>query len=368
MKKTYTCPHCGQHFEFESLKNVGGFMSAHIRTCEKNPKREYYIRQLKEFRTLGSKCQAIKRHNEVEASKKEYSFTCENPKCCKEYTKILTDAEYKHYKDHKHFCSRACANTRFHNEETKKKISKALKAKPIEKICSKCGRKFFGLKNGRNKCSLCNSSQKHGRLIDDNGQILKIESCSLRKTTCPDCGKEIYAKTTAPLYCEECAELHDCHKYQVYDANGHRVFSKARIEKAAAKVRENVKNGKHVGWKTRPIASYPEQFWKKVLENNEIEYEFNFPVAKSSLGLEYESAAYFLDFKLKNKIDLEIDGKQHKYPERILKDKERDNLLTANGWIVYRIEWNEITSEEGSKLMKEKIDAFLKWYNTIVSN
>lgn len=86
-------------------------------------------------------------------------------------------------------------------------------------------------------------------------------------------------------------------------------------------------------------------------------------IRKSSLGLEHEAACYFLDFKLKNNIDLEIDGKQHKYQERKVKDIERDTLLKKNGWIIYRIEWNEISSEKGSKLMKKKIDDFLQWYH-----
>ena len=59
----------------------------------------------------------------------------------------------------------------------------------------------------------------------------------------------------------------------------------------------------------------------------------------------------------------EIDGKQHKYFERKESDKIRDGLLKKNEFIVYRIEWNEINSENGKQLMKTKIDKFLQWYN-----
>lgn len=43
-------------------------------------------------------------------------------------------------------------------------------------------------------------------------------------------------------------------------------------------------------------------------------------------------------------------------------------LLKKNGFIVYRIEWNEINSENGKQLMKTKIDKFLQWYNELNLN
>ena len=70
----------------------------------------------------------------------------------------------------KYFCSRKCANTRKHSEETKQKISKALKKTHDCLICKKAinisGKKFcsiecrsfhrrdglYGMKNYRNSC------------------------------------------------------------------------------------------------------------------------------------------------------------------------------------------------------------------------
>jgi len=117
--------------------------------------------------------------------------------------------------------------------------------------------------------------------------------------------------------------------------------------------RKRVADGTHIGWKVRPIESYPEKFWKQVLTNNGIEFEFNFYIQKKTLGLS-NLAGYFLDFKLQNKIDLEIDGKQHKYEDRKQSDLVRDKALSSNGWKVYRIEWNEINTEKGKNLMKQK--------------
>lgn len=87
-------------------------------------------------------------------------------------------------------------------------------------------------------------------------------------------------------------------------------------------------------------------------------------IPKSILGVNSVSM-YFLDFLIGKNIDLEIDGKQHGYNERSEKDIERDEILIKNGYVVYRIAWNEITSDEGSSLMKEKIDRFLTWLNTV---
>ena len=79
-------------------------------------------------------------------------------------------------------------------------------------------------------------------------------------------------------------------------------------------------------------------------------------------------AWYSIDFALvKNgkKIDLEIDGRQHKYKERKESDKKRDIFLTSKNWIVYRVEWNEINTDRGKELMKEKINDFLKFYESL---
>jgi very-short-patch-repair endonuclease len=122
-------------------------------------------------------------------------------------------------------------------------------------------------------------------------------------------------------------------------------------------VQQRIQNNTFVGWQSRNISSYPEIFWKKVLNNNNIEYKHNFKFDK-----------YFLDFYIMNNgkfIDLEIDGKQHKYLDRLESDKIRDNFITKNNIIVYRIEWNEINSEKGKLLMEEKINKFLDFYKNI---
>jgi len=121
---------------------------------------------------------------------------------------------------------------------------------------------------------------------------------------------------------------------------------------------EKVLNGEHKGWATRNISSYPEEFFKGVLINLNLPYEFNFPVSKSSLGIK-SASSYFLDFYIQigqRKIDLEIDGKQHEYSDRKESDQERDSLLIQNGYEVYRIKWKNPITEENKIYIKSEIE------------
>lgn len=133
-----------------------------------------------------------------------------------------------------------------------------------------------------------------------------------------------------------------------------------KSENSKEAIKTRIENGTHKGWQSRNIESYPETFFKKVLDNNDIKYEFNKIISKRSLGLDCD-ANYFLDFYISNKnIDLEIDGKQHKLEDRIESDETRDAALVKNGYIVYRIEWKDINTKNGKEYIKNEIDKFLK--------
>ena len=124
---------------------------------------------------------------------------------------------------------------------------------------------------------------------------------------------------------------------------------------------QRIENGNHRGWATRNIVSYPEQFFIEVLNNNNIKFQHNYPVNKRDLGLN-DSCNYFLDFYIEDKnIDLEIDGKQHKYRKE--HDDFRDTILKKNNYVVYRIKWKNINTEKGKLYIKNEIDKFLLFYN-----
>lgn len=131
-------------------------------------------------------------------------------------------------------------------------------------------------------------------------------------------------------------------------------------ERSKQTVQRLIKEGRHSRWVSRKITSYPEKFWINVLNNNHINFIREFKVKQIS------GYCYFLDFLIEHnghKIDLEIDGKQHE--QRKEHDKERDEYLSSLNYLIYRIDWNNINTENGKLLMKEKIDNFLNWFNNL---
>ncbi len=204
-------------------------------------------------------------------------------------------------RDEKTVCSLSCSNTFFsnirHTERSKKKLSKTLK-----------------------------------KLYDNRGRK------PLFDIICIVCGKEKSVKKNTQKCCSNKCGTILRNQNPIY-----RQHLKEGVQRA-------IREGRHKPWTSRNIVSYPEKFFMDVLKNNNIQYKHNLLCGK-----------YFIDFGIENKkIALEIDGKQHKYPDRIIKDQEKDKFLTEQGWTVYRLEWNSINTDDGKKLMKEKINKFLE--------
>lgn len=234
-------------------------------------------------------------------------------------------------------CSRSIANKKRgqRSEETKTKISEKLKSNAVQqhvissdkyKLISECIN--LGLIENYNNVAY----------ID---KYIKVANCKTH--ICPVCGK-VY-KT----YITKNGKLTN------YSACSDECLSVKSKNIIRQKVNDRIENGTFSGWKSRNILSYPEKFWIEVLDNNNITYKTNYPFDK-----------YFLDFYIEynnRKIDLEIDGKQHKYKDRKLSDIKRDEFIKANQIEVYRIDWNEINSDTGKAKMKQKIDDFLEFYN-----
>lgn len=98
--------------------------------------------------------------------------------------------------------------------------------------------------------------------------------------------------------------------------------------------------------------SYPEKYFTEVFKNEGIEVVKSFYI-----GL------YELDFCIPNKkIDIEIDGNQHYYDEKIVEsDKRRNKFLEDNGWDIIRVNWSEYQSLS----FKEKREYILNLKNYI---
>lgn len=249
----------------------------------------------------------------------------------------------------KKFCNSSCA-AKYNNkgrgvsEEQKNKISLTLHTKYVNGEIGKYA---------KNK-DICEYRKMSELILDGlilnpynvifNDLYVEVDKCKER--ICKWCGKSFKpylrkgGKISKSEYCSK-----ECR-------------NKGMKNSLSKRMQQRVASGIHQGWKSRNIISYPEKFWAEVLDNNHIVYERE----------KYVFNKYFLDFYIEKNdlhIDLEIDGKQHLYEERQKHDEERDKFLTEHGFIVYRIPWNEINSEIGKNMMKNKIDNFLLYFNTI---
>lgn len=127
--------------------------------------------------------------------------------------------------------------------------------------------------------------------------------------------------------------------------------------------KELFKKGLLKGWQSRNIESYAEKIWNKVLiEEIKIPFIREKVIHKRDLGLN-DTSNYFLDFYFEingNKIDFEVDGKQHKYPDRQQSDLIRDKLLKENGYNIYRIDWvNPVHDKDLFNKQKQNLKDYL---------
>lgn len=124
----YKCKYCNKEFETKTS------LLAHNAHCKLNPK-------IKEKLDL------------IESTRKERILICKH--CGKEYKLELTDKEFENHK-YSNYCSRSCANSRCHSEETKLKISKSMIKKDNINICKVCGKQYkyiYGTDTTKKFCS-----------------------------------------------------------------------------------------------------------------------------------------------------------------------------------------------------------------------
>lgn len=223
--------------------------------------------------------------------------------CGKEFTKEWRSSQ-KARKKPLLYCCRSCANKRTFTDEQNKK-----KGRP--------GRRASNYIDGRSKL-----------------RKLKTRECSI-------CGTPINALSKTGL-CSVC-----------YPKN----MPNETKERNRQSQRKRIEQGKHIGWKSRNITSYPEQFFMRVFDNMGVgdRYIHNYCIRKSDLGID-DASNYFLDFYFESaKLDIEIDGKQHKREDRKKSDETRDALLESYGIQVYRIPWRNPICEESKDYIQLEI-------------
>jgi predicted nucleic acid-binding Zn ribbon protein len=263
------------------------------------------------------------------------------PICNKKFTTEQGD------RDEKTYCSKRCGNKlslgKRRSAETNLKVSIALRGRPSPhrgKTFSKKPKQldFFNILFLKRT-----KTAKDNRIVFDKN--------------CEECGNVFQTKRLKTRFCSDSCSGKFKWKQPAYRKN------------MIDKIRDNIETGKHKGWATRNILSYPEKFFKKVLELNGFKDKFiiNYPVKKSDLGIKCD-ACYFLDFYFPEfNLDLEIDGKQHKLKDRKASDTKKDEALKCNGYIVYRVPWKSINTEEGKYYIKQEIEKFLEFIKNLIA-
>ena len=208
--------------------------------------------------------------------------------------------------------------------------------------CEKCG-KIMTEKFGSGR--FCSRACANSRILSEESKQKisnKLKSTAIEPKFCKVCGKLLNPRNKSG-FCSSCY-LHQPHS-----------------EESKRKQSETMKRKSYPRWNIkRSEPSYAEKFFMSVLQNNNINYTFEHAVPNQKKHF------YYLDFYIEKndkKIDLEIDGKQHK--DRAEHDTTRDSYLTEKGYIVYRITWNNINSESGKLRMQNKIQEFIDFYNSL---
>ena len=131
-----------------------------------------------------------------------------------------------------------------------------------------------------------------------------------------------------------------------------------RRKKISKKMKYNFENGLIKGWvinSSKDRRSYPEKFFIKVFENNNLYKTF-------TIEEKFSYGKYFIDFLFIDiKLVVEIDGSQHyRTKEAIEHDRIRDEFFINEGFKIYRVKWTDVI-----KNSKSEIDEFLKFIENI---
>lgn len=210
-------------------------------------------------------------------------------------------------------------------------------------ICENCGSSHDGSYGSGRFCSVkCSRGfSTKAKRKEINQKVGKSLTKKPYKRTCPGCKVGFETKIKRQKYCSlECVRKYASNTPEV----------KEKLRQSQLKL---VKEGKHIGWKSRTKKpSYPEQYFINLFENEHI----------SGWERDKKEGPYFIDFAfLEKKVALEVDGKQHwEDQDRAERDKQKDDLLKKNGWKVFRIKWYNPINEKNKNKLYPQIEEFKK--------
>lgn len=321
----YKCE-CGKEFTSSQLFNSHkSFCEIHLSATGKLSERR------KTFKKIGQKHSETAQASKIAKEKaKIEAWLATNPKC--EYCgKELTE-----YFGSGRFCSMSCAAANSNKNREKQDTNI---------ICEICGKEFKSAQAYRAHKTLVHVTfVERGYRPKEPFKI--CEYCGKLFPRIPKGSKYDNGLGSSTKYCSiKCKSL-------------------GSSIKISAAVKKSFAEGKNVGFIPRNNPSYFEKFWIKVLDNNNIKYEFNKTVTHTPTEI-CPGSWFSLDFYIEKndkKIDLEIDGKQHQYEERKLFDIERDKILSDLGYIIYRIPCKK---PNDSEYLGQQVNDFLNWLNNI---
>ena len=191
----------------------------------------------------------------------------------------------------------------------------------------------------KEKCLSCGKDvsktqiERHNRVCNGRGP----RAHRLAKTTCIFCGKKYDNPLSLGGHVSSCKlnpNFEKRMKKMSLAGIGRKIDKSTKIRISISMKKAHAEGRAHnIGssrWNNKP--SYPESFFKKVIENEGIDAGYK---------TEYPVGIYSIDFAwCHKKIAVEIDGQQHqRFEEYKNRDNRKDLHLKSLGWKVYRIPW-----------------------------
>ena len=206
--------------------------------------------------------------------------------------------------------------------------------------CEICGKTFEKRK------SYIGHHSHHGRIgysRTSNSVLNKVHIGS-----CKYCGKEVQGRALGGhvASCDKNPNIAD--KIQkISKSHIGKTMSNENKQKVSAGMIKAHKEGRawNIGksrWNNEQ--SWPEKFFESVIQNEFIDKNYR---------TEYTFSIYSFDFAWPDKKRvIEIDGKQHTYPEYRERDKRKDKLAIESGWEIMRISWNDMFNDTKNMIAK----------------
>lgn len=246
------------------------------------------------------------------------------------------------------YCCQSCASV-----DTKTKHTE------VFRICLECGKTFVSTTHKRHRtcCSLLCAKRFAHKHVDTKALSETMKRLTTEGKVKPP---TLFDRTEhVPMAlidrpCCVCGTMFAVKPYNTRKTCSTKCYRDLLAKNSRKMFEDRVANGTWTSWRKNTEPSYPERFFMKVLKNNGIKYEYEFPVGR-----------YSIDFALTDrKIALEIDGQQHRFLDRQISDNKKDAMLTSMGWKVFRIKWAGVLNDSRKDYIKNEIQNFLALYHT----